>query len=291
MPAYRICLLSFLPTTMLLAACSAGPVPNLPVDPTDRIDLRAALAVDDAEVVGVTVDPVTGQRYVLDQFAGLFEMSEDGSATLLRSIAQLPVPTVLPRSLWTDFVAMGEGRFALTALSDGYLLDLEGNTMVEYFDDMPDDFPDEAPVVLDQLTHSVAFDADLGLLYAQPITFEEGGFDAPVAIASSVGSYSLEGGQPTAWFNLDELDFLAGGAAVDTDGTLILGRDNELHRFDPRGSVEPRVLGALADVSRIQGLAVDAQRNQLLVVDGDSDQLLSLPLDLGRGSTAGSRGR
>jgi len=267
---------ALLPATLLLVACPSEPVDPLPVVPDGSIDLAEALGIADPQVVGVTVDPETGQRYVLDQFEGIFEIADDGSATSLRTIAQLPVPAVLPRSLWTDFVAMGEGRFALTALSDGYLLDLTENTMVEYFCYEPGDMLLEQQ----QLTHSVSFDPQLGLLYAQPITFEEGSFDAPLALASSIGSYSLEGGQPTAWFNVPDADFLARGAAVDSDGTLILGRDNELYRFDPQGDGELRLLGELVHVSRIEGLAVDAVREQLLVVDGDSDQLLSLPLDL-----------
>jgi hypothetical protein len=275
MHSYLSRLSALLPATMLLVACPSEPVEPLPVLPDDSIDLGEALGITDPRVVGVTVDPGTGQRYVLDQFEGIFELADDGSATLLRSIAQLPVPAVLPRSLWTDFVAMGGGRFALTALSDGYLLDLAEDTMVEYFCYEPGDMPLEQQ----QLTHSVTFDAERGLLYAQPITFEEGSFDAPLALSSSIGGYSLEGGQPISWFDGPDADFLAGGAAVDTDGTLILGRDNELHRFDPQGNGELTLLGTLADVSLIEGLAVDAGRDQLLVVDGDNDRLLSLPLE------------
>jgi len=275
MRSYLSRLSALLPATMLLVACPSGPVEPLPVLPDDSIDLGEVLGITDPQVVGVTVDPRTGQRYVLDQFEGIFELADDGSATLLRSIAQLPVPVVLPRSLWTDFVAMGEGRFALTALSDGYLLDLTEDTMVEYFCYEPGDMPPEQQ----QLTHSVTFDVERGLLYAQPITFEEGSFDAPLTLSSSIGGYSLEGGQPISWFDVPDADFLARGAAVDTDGTLILGRDNELHRFDPQGNGELTLLGALADVSLIEGLAVDAGRDQLLVVDGDNDRLLSLPLE------------
>ncbi len=275
MRSFAIALLSLLPASLLLAACSTHPIPRLSVEPGTEVDLREALGVSDAAVVGVTVDPISGQRYVLDQFAGIFEVEDDGSATLVRSIAELPVPAILPRSLWTDFVAMGEGRFALTALSDGYLLDLGEETMREYFCYEPGDMLWEQ----EQLTHSVAFDPNLGVLYAQPITFEEGGFDAPVALASSIGGYSLEGGQPESWLNLADTEFLARGSAVDTDGSLLLGRDDELYRLEPSGDGELQLLGTVSGSSRIEGLAVDAFRNELLVVDGANDLLIALSLD------------
>jgi len=274
MPTYLSRLSVIIPATLVFAACSVAPVNPLP-EPSDIIDLRATLAVVDADVVGVSIDPLNGQRYLLDRFAGIFELDEDGSATLLRAIDEFPTPDVLPQSLWTDFVAMGEGRFALTALSDGFLLDLEQDTMVEYFCYEPEDMP----FWEQQLTHSVTFDHGRGLLYAQPITFEEGGFEDPVALSSSVGAYSLEGGQPVSWFQLPEQDFLAHGAAIDDDGSLLLGRDNEIYRFDPSGASEPQLLGVLSNVDRIEGLAVDAAKNTLLVVDGGRDELVEVPLD------------
>ncbi len=274
MPTYLSRLSVIVPATLMIAACSVTPVNPLP-EPSDIIDLRATLGVADADVVGVSVDPLSGQRYLLDRFAGIFELDEGGSATLVLAIDEFPTPDVLPQSLWTDFVAMGEGRFALTALSDGYLLDLEQDTMIEYFCYEPGDmlFWEQ------QLTHSVTFDHERGLLYAQPITFEEGGFEDPVALSSSVGAYSLEGGQPVSWFEMPERDFLAHGAAVDTDGSLLLGRDNEIYRFDPSGAAEPQLLGVLSNVDRIEGLAVDAAANTLLVVDGGRDELVEVPLD------------
>ena len=142
MPAYLLRLLAVLAlvsTTGVMVACSPDRIGPLPVDPDSTLDLREALGITTPQVVGVTVDPVSGQRYVLDQVEGIFEIAVDGSATLVSSIADLPIPSVLPQSLWTDFVAMGESRFALTALSDGFLLDLAQDTMVEYFCYVPDD--------------------------------------------------------------------------------------------------------------------------------------------------------
>jgi sugar lactone lactonase YvrE len=148
--------------------------------------------------------------------------------------------------------------------------------MIEYFCYEPEDMS----FWEQQLTHSVTFDHERGLLYAQPITFEEGGFENPIALSSSVGAYSLEGGQPVSWFPMPEQDFLAHGAAVDDDGSLLLGHGNEIYRFDPTATSEPQLLGVVSRVDRIEGLAVDAENNTLLVVDGGRDELIEVPLDL-----------
>ena len=277
------------PLSLALSACAGSGDPGAPSEPCDSaqgctpiepdttIDLARALGIDDPQVVGITVAPDSGQRYVLDQLEGIFELHEDGSATLVRSNAELPVPEFLPRSLWTDFVAMGEDRFAITALSDGYLLDLRADTMTQYFCYVPGDMEPE----FNQLTNSVAFDAHSGVIYAQPITFEET-MEERTALGASIGSYSLQGGQPIAWFDLEVTDFLAGGAAVDADGKLLLGKGSDIHLFDPSAPAEPQHIYQLpagsgpASVWRtdIQGLAVDSERGELLVVDGSRDRVI-----------------
>ena len=95
----------------------------------------------------------------------------------------------------------------------------------------------------------------------------------------AIGSYSLEGGQPETWLNLADTEFLARGSAVDTDGTLLLGRGDEIYRLDPNGDGELQLLGTVPGPSHIEGLAVDASRNELLVVDGANDLLVALSLD------------
>ena len=193
----------------LLAGCPNVPADPLP-SPQGTIDLALALGVEDPQVIGVTVNPDDGTRYLLDRVAGLFELADDGTATLLREIETFPTPAVLPRSLWTDFVSLGHGQFAITALSDGYLLDLEADTLTEYFCYVPDmDIPDDGQPILDQLTNSVAFDPNSNVLYAQPITFEADSTQAVVSQAASIGAYSIDGGQPIAWFDLADIDFLA----------------------------------------------------------------------------------
>jgi|GEM_PF-928053 len=288
--SFRVNALSLvLPLSLALSACGGPVLPGDPIDPCEQgegctpiapdstIDLAQALGIDDPQVVGITIDPDSGQRYVLDQMEGIFELHSDGSATLVRSNAELPVPEFLPRSLWTDFVSMGDDKFAITALSDGFLLDLAADTMTQYFCYVPSDMGPE----LNQLTNSVAFDPHNQVIYAQPITFEQG-MEQRISLGASIGSYSLEGGQPTAWFDLDVTDFLAGGAAVDADGKLLLGKGSDIHLFDPSAPAEPQHIyqlpvsqdGTRVARADIQGLAVDSVRGELLVVDGATDKVI-----------------
>jgi len=272
----------------LLAGCPNVPADPLP-SPQGTIDLALALGVEDPQVIGVTVDPDDGTRYLLDRVAGLFELADDGTATLLREIETFPTPAVLPRSLWTDFVSLGHGQFAITALSDGYLLDLEADTLTEYFCYVPDmDIPDDGQPILDQLTNSVAFDPNSNVLYAQPITFEADSTQAVVSQAASIGAYSIDGGQPIAWFDLADIDFLAGGSAVLDDGTLLLGRGAEVLKFDPEADNGLVSLGVLPSSeghnqlerreASIEGLAIDSTRGELLIVEGATDELIRISL-------------
>lgn len=269
-------LLLALPALAIATGCGNPDLPIIPLDPDSTIDLAIALGVDEPDVIGVTIDPVTGQRFVLDTRAGIFEILEDGSASLVLAHESFPTPDVAPLSDWTDFVALGEGRFAVTARSDGYLLDLHAATMTEHFCYEPG-FMEP---VLEQLTEGVAFDTDASLIYAQPVSFDVSGESGPIdeAIAAGIGAYSIEGGQPVAWFDIEDTDFLAGGIAVDLDGSLLLGRANELHRFTPEGAGILTPIGALEGIGRIDGMTVDPETGSVLVVDGESGLLLELDL-------------
>ena len=109
----------------LLTACTSPDLPPITPPTNNSIDLSSALGVTELAVIGVTIDATTGQRYVLDANAGIFEILEDGTADLVRSNQGFPIPDVAPVSAWTDFVALGDDQFAVTARNDGYLLDLD----------------------------------------------------------------------------------------------------------------------------------------------------------------------
>ena len=106
------------------------------------------------------------------------------------------------------------------------------------------------------------------------------GMSGPIdeAIAASIGAYSLDGGQPIAWFEIPDTEFLAGGIAVDLDGTLLLGRGNELHRFIPEDEGRLEGIGFLEEVGRIDGMVVDSVSEELLLVDGEQGKLIILSL-------------
>jgi hypothetical protein len=273
---FRPSRLLLLPVFALLVACGNLDVPLIPVDPAGSIDLALALDIAEPQVIGVTIDPVTGQRFVLDAQAGLFAVMDDGSAALVRSQEDFPTPDLPAISSWTDFVALGDNRFAVTARSNGYLLDLVADTMTQYFCYEPGFFDQ----VLEQLTEGVSFDPDAGLLYAQPATYDVSGESGPVdqAIEAAIASYTLDGGQPVAWFGIDDVDFLAGGIAVDRDGTLLLARGNELHRFTPEGDGRLELIGILDGVERVEGLTVDPETGELHLIDGDRARLIRVKL-------------
>jgi hypothetical protein len=268
-----------LPLLALLSltfACTGPDVPLLPSDPAGTVELAAALGVDSPEVIGVTIDPVTGQRFVLDASAGLFALLEDGSAALVRSQDDFPTPDVPAVSTWTDFAALGNNRFAVTARSNGYLLDLVEDTMTQYFCYEPGFMPTQ----LEQLTEGVSFDQELGLLYAQPASYDVSGESGPVdqAVEAAIASYTIDGGQPVAWFGIEDIDFLAGGIAVDRDGSLLLGHGNQLHRFIPEGDGRLELVGVLEDIGRVDGLTVDPQTGTLHIIDGEFGRLVQVTL-------------
>ena len=113
----------------------------------------------------------TGKTCVLDDAAGLYRVAPDGTAALVRALAALPTPDVPVRPPFTDVVALGDGRFALTAIGDGYLLDLGADTMRQYFCYEPGGFPEDE----EQRTTAVTYDPVAARLYAQPRTFDAAG--------------------------------------------------------------------------------------------------------------------
>ena len=278
MPCFPRLSLLALPALVLASACTEPDVPVLPLAPDSTVDLAIALGVDEPQVVGLTLDPTTGQRFVLEASAGIFEILEDGTALLVRAGDEFPEPDVAPLSGWTDFVSLGDDRFAVTARSDGYLLDLQAETMTEYFCYEPGFMEPE----LEQLTNGLTLDAEAELLYAQPATYDVSGESGPVdqAISAAIGAYTLDGGQPVAWFELPDVDFLAGGLAIAADGSVLLGRDNELHRFVLEGEGRIEAVGVLDSVGSIDAMTFDPATGQLFVVDGTAGTLVEVAAEL-----------
>lgn len=254
-PASRLAVLA-----SLAAGCTSPPTE----EPSGRLDLRAAMGERDVQPVGVAVDP-TGARYVFDETAGLYQVTATG-ATMILPMAAMPDPGVELRPPFTDLVAVGPERFAITALGDGFLLDVGLRTMQQHFCYVPD----ELPVEQDQRTDAVTYDPDTRLLHAQPRTFDAEG----VLIASQVASYDAVSGVDVAWYDVPR-ELAAGGMAMVPGVGLVVGAGSELLAFADSG-LTPLDDLARFGVASISGLAVDG--TQLLVLDDRTDALVTIDL-------------
>lgn len=256
-----------LASVLALAAGCTGTEPR-PQDPDRRIDLRAATGNAVVAPSGVAVDP-TGARFVFDENMGLYQLDAGGALALIMPRASMPDPGVPVRPPFTDLVAVGPDRFAITALGDGYLLDVALGTMRRYFCYVPDDLPEP----YDQRTDAVTYDPAASLLYAQPRTFDAGGN----LVGSQIASYSFQTGADLEWFSAP-FDLAAGGMAKvpGIDG-LVLGDGSRLFRF-AGGEVTPLDDLARFGVEGVAGLAVDAAAGTLLVLDGPGAALVELDL-------------
>lgn len=248
------------PAVLAAAACGSPPVE--PEAPLARLDLRAAVG-HEVYPVGVAVD-ATGQRFVFDEVYGLYRL-DGATATQVMAMTALPeadVPFVPP---FTDLVSIGPDRFAITAIGDGFILDLGAATLEQFFCYLPDDLPGENT----QRTDAIAYDASAGLLFAQPLTFDSSG----TLVGAQLAAYSSTSGVDLAWHTLPG-HIAAGGMVQIPGGDLLVGSDRDLYRFADE-------LTALDDltrfgVTRIDGLALDGDR--LLVVDRSTQALVELDL-------------
>jgi hypothetical protein len=258
-----------------LFACGSDPGgPDL-VTVTAERSLRDALGASDVDVVGVTIAPDTNKRYVLDAERGLFELGAEG-ATAIAGLDRMIPDERLPESAFTDVAALGDDRFAMTALNDGFLLDLDENTFQRYFCYVPGIIEDEYQEPIVQMTLSLTYDFETQLMYAQPQTFERD-MNGDV-LRSQIGKFSTQGGEGFGWLELDT-DFVAGGLTAMGEEQLMLGRDSKLYRYDLRTAafideVELEGYG----IDSIEAMARDPSSGRLLIVDGRSDQLVEIEL-------------
>ena len=182
-----------------LAGCSA----YNDADVDTRTDLRAAFNLTDVTAVGVTVDPDTGRRFVLDANRGIFELGDAG-ATLHIALDDFPPASPAVRSAFTDIAALGSGRFALTARSVGYMLDVEADTLSQFFCYVPPMMDEE---MYDQSTQTLGFDPATGVLYSQPQTLDL--MNGEAVIASQIGMFDAVEGTDLSWNALADEQFLA----------------------------------------------------------------------------------
>lgn len=250
---------------LLLAAPACGDTPTEPV--ARRVDLRTATGLATPRPVGIAIDPA-GDRLVLDQDAGLYRVTPDGRATRVRALSELPDPGVPIRPPYTDLVALGDGQYALTAIGDGFLLDLGADTMRQYFCYEPGGFPDDQ----EQRTGAVGYDAATGKLYAQPRTFDLEG----ALLRNEVASYDRVTGRDETWRALP-MDLDAGGLYAPGDGGLILGAGTRLYRY----TYADFSLTEVDDLARfgvgaIAGLGHDPTTGTVTVLDGARGELVEV---------------
>ena len=264
-----------------------------PSEPTEEawMEVTSVTPLDalpaDETLVGVTVDPTGATRFVLSEESGLYAIDDDG-VTLVFDTTDLPASDFMPELPFTDVVALSSKRFALTAKNEGYLLDIQDQSLTRFFCYLPDVDP-SAPVAgqqsisqdlmaqgidVYQITQAVTHNADLGFLFAYPITVgSEDGF----VYGAEIGVFSDVTGEPLNWTVVQGGDLATAGATgmiADNQGFLTLSRGAELFSYD--GLAGPVVIGSLAPygVGEITGLAAVPDTDHILVLDGKLRQLV-----------------
>lgn len=224
---------------------------------------------------GIAVDPLSGHRFVLGQHV-LYEL--DDATVVARHWFDRAIPEL------TDVAAIGDGRLALTGPGEGYRFDPSTGALDRWFCFLPDpevQWPDGldpgpgpvAPVGYVQRSDAVAVDLARGRIYTQPVSVPAEGGGVPAR--SQIAVFPSTGGVATRWYELPSARFRAGGMSVDARGELVLGRWDELFRFDlDAGLLTPWLHLRHAGVHDIQGLAFDVDGETLLVLDdGDLVEL------------------
>lgn len=260
-----------------LTACEIGAPPSMVEGVVvQRIDLSAALGLDSVQVTGVTVDPISGTRFVLDAAAGIYSIDEAGQSELVLAMADFPEADVPLRSGFLDIAAMGNGRFALVAVGDGYLLDIEEGTLSQWFCYEPGWMD---PEEFEQESNNLAYDIASDQILSAPLTMETGNLDADTVTRSDVATFDGAGAGDLSWFPLQNGDRQFGGLALASDGTLLLGAGSTLFRYT-MGDSELEVLGSLEahGVDVIDGLVLEPGSGHLMVVDGLDHELVILDL-------------
>jgi hypothetical protein len=252
---------------------------------------------ESARLVGVALAPDTGQLYVLEARAGLYEITSDAA----RLVFDLPASRVVagtgdgsPPIELTDVAVdpssvggpAGSPRFMLTAENDGFLLSLPSTTLTShfcYFPSMVDDEPTPvaAPSISQELraqgipiverTEAVAVNEQSGQIVAQPRTLR---IDGAGVAGSELFVFDATGGQPTATRRFERTEFVAGGAAFVFQTSLVLGSGSTLYITQGWGD-DVRRIASVPGASEITGMA-SLPGGNLLVLDGPSKRLLEL---------------
>lgn len=267
-----------------LGACASDADPAAAIK---RVPLRSAMGFpDDPAPVGVAVTP-DGSRYLYDEGLGLYRIDVDnGTSQRVLDNARLPDPGAAAPVNFpvTDLAALDDHRFLLTAIGDGYILDLAANTLQRQFCYVPDGGGGGGDAggggaTSRQRTDALAFDPVANLIYAQPITSDAATGAAQYA---SLASYDGTTGVNVGWSPMSSLA-TATAMLVWPEGGIVLATGSVLSRFDAAtGASTPIADLAAFDIASIDGIAYDAAHDTLVVVDRQRDQLVELPRSLAK---------
>ncbi len=258
---------------LLSLAVGCGVEKREPVEPLARFDLRVAMSAADVTPVGLALD-TDGTRYLFDEDAGLLRIDGATVASVVDTSSMPdPGPTAPIKPPFTDIIAYAPHVFAITALNDGYLLDTQAMTLTQHFCYLPGgEGGGGAPVVSEQRTDAIAFDAAANRIYAQPISRDAvGGF-----IKSDIAVYDATTGTDLSWYPMAA--DVAATAMMTNAGGLLLGQGSILSQWFSRPNPD-----AIEDLERfgvrsIDGMAIDRDANTLIVVDKVTDAVFDIDL-------------
>ncbi len=246
----------------------------LPVTEPSAILRETTLGPDVGVPTGIAIEPESRRRLVLDR---------DGTVSDLvtgETVWQATLGAAEPFG-YTDLLAPSVDQLAITAASDGYLVDLPTASMAPHFCYEPEGWG-ELPNDPVQVSGCVAIDGAGARLYAQPRSIENGGLGA--VTGSFLAAYDAGGGDDVAWWSLPDTSFAATGLAVlpaasGDDVRLLLASGTSLFVFDVAAAeLTPTTeLGELG-VESIAGLALDARQGTLLVLDDARRAVIELRL-------------
>lgn len=251
---------------------------------TNREDLSDRLP-EGTTLEGVTQDPLTGKVYVLDPVAGIYLMS-DSAAELVYAPGDItPEDGLLPLGNFSDLVALGRGRFALTSPNEGYIVDLTAGTMWRHFCYLPNITPglsesetslsvayQQSGIEVWQSTGALAYEAATDRLWAQPITRR---VDDDSLLGVEIAAFDLPTGEPQVWYGFTGVQVLAEAMSV-SPSTFYLGVESTLLQIDrPTGEFFGGY-DLAPEVSAITGLHALNEESFLLV---DRTQLVLFTVD------------
>lgn len=256
-----------------LAACGTeGRAPVDPVEPLAKLDLRSAMHSADVKPVGLAVT-ADGARYVFDENAGLVRIDGDSVVEIVAmNEMPNPGPTAPIKPPFTDLIAYAPNVFAITALNDGYLLDTQAMTLTQHFCYLPGgEGGGGAPVISEQRTDAIAYDAAANRIYAQPVSRDAVG----TFIKADIAIYDATTGSDLEWNQVNS-DVAATAMMIARAGDLILGQGSKLTRWTHRST--PSKLDDLErfGVMSIDGMAFDREANTLIVVDSVADAIFDI---------------